>query len=68
MNDEINITSIINRVIDNKKAIILIVFGSILVSVIIALSQVETFKASAHLIPPENKYTQSLNVFLDDGI
>ena len=67
MNDEINITSIINRVIDNKKAIIFIVFGSILMSVIIALSQVETFKASAHLIPPENKYTQSLNVFLDDG-
>ena len=67
MSDEINITSIINRVIDNKKAIIFIVFGSILMSVIIALSQVETFKASAHLIPPENKYTQSLNVFLDDG-
>ena len=67
MNDEINITSIINKIIDNKKAMIFIVLGSMLISVIIALSQTETFKASAHLIPPENKYTQSLNVFLDDG-
>ena len=67
MNDEINITSIINRVISNKKTMIFIVLGSIFISIIIALSQTETFKASAHLIPPENKYTQSLNVFLDDG-
>ena len=67
MNDEINITSIINRVISNKKTMIFIVLGSIFISIIIALSQMETFKAAAHLIPPEKKYTQSLNVFLDDG-
>ena len=67
MNDEINITSIINRITANKKAILLIVLSSIIISVIIALTQIETYKASAYTIPPESKYTQGLEVFLEDG-
>ena len=67
MSDEINITSIINRIIQNKRAIIGIIFGSFILSVVIALTQPETYKATAFLIPPENKYTQPLNVFLNDG-
>ena len=67
MSDEINITSIINRIIQNKRAMIGIILGSFILSVVIALTQPETYKATAYLIPPENKYTQPLNVFLNDG-
>tara|TARA_B100000427_G_scaffold305818_1_gene292080 strand:- start:22 stop:1068 length:1047 start_codon:yes stop_codon:yes gene_type:complete len=67
MSDEINLTTIINRVIQNKRSMIGIIIGSLILSIVIALTQPETYKATAYLIPPENKYTQPLNVFLNDG-
>ena len=67
MSEEINITSIINRVIHNKRPMIAIIFGSFILSIVIALTQTETYKATAYLIPPEHRYTQALNVFLKDG-
>ena len=33
----------------------------------IAYSKEEVFKSVAHLIPPESRYIQPLNIFLDDG-
>ena len=47
MNDEINITSIINRIIDNKKEILLILISSVVISIVIAITQTETYKANA---------------------
>ena len=67
MNDDINITSLINRIIDKKKEILLILVSSIIISIVIAITQIETYKANAYTIPPERKYTQELEVFLEDG-
>ncbi len=67
MNDDINISAIIDRIIDNRRIMIAILVTSLLVSVVIALTQTETYKATAYVIPPESKYTQPLEVFLEDG-
>ena len=67
MNDDINISAIIDRIIDNRRIMIAILVTSLLVSVVIALTQTETYKATAQVIPPESKYTQPLEVFLEDG-
>ncbi len=67
MNDDINISAIIDRIIDNRRVMIAILVISIATSIIIALTQTETYKASAYVIPPESKYTQPLEVFLEDG-
>ena len=67
MSDEINLTSIFNKIIEEKKTMLSIIFAGFILSLIYSLSAEESYKATAHLIPPENKYTQTLNVFLEDG-
>lgn len=67
MNDEISISKIVNRIKHEKKSLLLIIGLSIFLSLSYALTKEEVFKSTAHLIPPTNKYTQPLNIFLDDG-
>ena len=67
MSEEINLSSIFNRIIQKKSILIGIIAASFILSVIYALNKEETYKAQAYLIPPESRYTQPLNVFLDDG-
>ena len=67
MNDEINISKIINRINHEKKSLLLIIGLSIFLSLSYALIKEEVFKSVAHLIPPESRYIQPLNIFLDDG-
>ena len=51
-----------------KKSILIgIIAASFIFSLIYAFNKEETYKAQAYLIPPESRYTQPLNVFLDDG-
>ncbi len=67
MSEEINLSTLFNRISEKKKSILIIILSSFLISLIHAFSQDEYFKAQAYLIPPESRYTQPLNVFLDDG-
>ena len=67
MSEEINLSTLFNRISEKKKSILIIILSSFLISLIYAFSQDEYFKTQAYLIPPESRYTQSLNVFLDDG-
>ena len=67
MSEEINLSSIIDRIIQKKSILTGIIAVSFILSVIYALNKDETYKAQAYLIPPESRYTQPLNVFLDDG-
>ena len=67
MSEEINLSSIFDRIIQKKSILIGIIAASFILSVIYAFHKEETYKAQAYLIPPESRYTQPLNVFLDDG-
>ncbi len=67
MNDDINLSNLFQKIRETKKTLISIISLSILFSLIYAFTQEETFKAEAYLIPPESRYTQPLNVFLEDG-
>ena len=67
MNDDINLSNLFQKVRETQKTLISIISLSILFSLIYAFTQEETFKAEAYLIPPESRYTQPLNVFLEDG-
>ena len=67
MSEEINLSTLFNRISEKKKSILIIILSSFLISLIYAFSQDEYFKTQAYLIPPESRYTQPLNVFLDDG-
>ena len=59
--------SILDRIIQKKTILIGIIAISFILSIIYAFKKEETYKAQAYLIPPESRYTQPLNVFLDDG-
>ncbi len=67
MTEEINLSSIVDKMIQKKNILIGIILTSFLLSSIYAFNKEEIFKAEAFLIPPESRYTQPLNVFLDDG-
>ena len=67
MSEEINLASILDRIIQKKTILIGIIAISFILSIIYAFNKEETYKAQAYLIPPESRYTQPLNVFLDDG-
>lgn len=67
MTEEINLSSIINRIVEKKIILIGIIGLSFIISLIYAFNKDETYKAEAYLIPPENRYVQPLNIFLDDG-
>ncbi|GIS31976.1 MAG: hypothetical protein Ct9H90mP3_7720 [Flammeovirgaceae bacterium] len=67
MSEEINLSSIFDRIIQKKNILIGIIAASFIFSLIYAFNKEETYKAQAYLIPPESRYTQPLNVFLDDG-
>ena len=67
MSEEINLSSIFNRIIQKKSILLGIIAASFILSIIYAFNKEETYKAQAYLIPPESRFTQPLNVFLDDG-
>ena len=67
MSKEINLITLFNRISERRRSISFIILASIIISLVYAFSQEESFKTQAYLIPPESRYTQPLNVFLDDG-
>ncbi len=67
MNEEINLSSIFDRIIQKRSILLGIIAASFILSIIYAFNKEETYKAQAYLIPPESRFTQPLNVFLDDG-
>ena len=67
MNEDISVAKIIDRIKYEIKPLLMIIGFSIAISLFHALTEDEIFKSVAHLIPPENRHTQPLNIFLDDG-
>ena len=67
MSKEINLITLFNRISERRRSLLFIILASIIISLVYAFSQEESFKTQAYLIPPESRYTQPLNVFLDDG-
>ena len=67
MNEDISVAKIIDRIKNEIKPLLMIIGFSIAISLFHALTEDEIFKSVAHLIPPENRHTQPLNIFLDDG-
>ena len=67
MNEEISVSKILNKIKSEIKPLLLIMGFSIFFSLFHALTTEEIFKSVAHLIPPENRHIQPLNIFLEDG-
>ena len=68
MSEEIDIKNFLTNFQNNKRNIIGIVVVSFFISIVYALSAQQYFKATAHIIPPNEKSVQALNVIFEGNL
>ncbi len=63
MNDNLNLSNLIDTYNENKNKVVRVVFGILLIFAIYAFSIPNTYRAEIFIVPPQDKYVQPLNYF-----